>query len=66
MCLKKIIERYSVSCPVCRKLLFKSADSDTDIRCMKCNSDLHIVLTGRNIYVEVVKPVFKESHVESM
>lgn len=47
-------KKYIVTCPVCGKVLFKSAESDAELQCYKCHSNLTVeVENGRVTVVEI-------------
>ena len=49
-------KRYIVACPVCGKILFRSAASDMEIQCAKCHCNLSVeIMNQRLTIIEIAK-----------
>lgn len=53
-------EKMIVSCPICGKQIFRASNTNAELSCPKCNSELSCTVSGAMVSVEVVKKSQKQ------
>ena len=53
-------EKMIIACPICGRQLLKSSDTNAEVSCPKCGSELNCTVSGATVSVEVIKKSTKQ------